>query len=53
MSGNVPALGLYDIKRAVPLVSSVAEYPYWHLKEGKAHDKYDLNRHLFTTEYIF
>jgi hypothetical protein len=33
--GNVPALGCNSIERAIPLVTSAAEFPWWRTKEGK------------------
>lgn len=35
VSGNVPALGTNDIQRAIPLVTTPDEYPWWSTKDGK------------------
>jgi hypothetical protein len=35
LSGNVPGLGCDDIARAIPLVTTPTEFPWWRTKEGK------------------
>ena len=32
--GNVPALGCDTISRAIPLVTSTDDFPWWQTKEG-------------------
>ena len=34
ISGNVPALGCDSPDRAIPLVTSSADFPWWQTKEG-------------------
>ena len=34
LSGNAPVLGCDDPARAVPLVTSPGDFPWWHTKEG-------------------
>lgn len=34
LCGNVPALGCDNISRAIPLVTSTDDYPWWQTKEG-------------------
>ncbi len=35
LCGNVPALGCDNISRAIPLITSTDDYPWWQTKEGK------------------
>ena len=34
LSGNVPALGLGNPEKAIPLVTSPTSFPWWVTKEG-------------------
>lgn len=34
LSGNVPALGCDDIKRAIPLVTTPEDFPWWTTSDG-------------------
>lgn len=49
LSGNVPALGSYNIQRAIPLYTSPTDFPYWHTKEGWITSKhqFDIMINLF------
>ena len=35
VSGNVPALGCNDPERAILLVTTPSEFPWWRTMEGK------------------
>jgi hypothetical protein len=38
MSGNIPSLGCNDLNRAVVLVTTSKDFPWWWNKEGSLHD---------------